>query len=113
MIKRKRIITIALLTSAFILALFIAPAALAGATRSGGTVEIAQGEIVADDLYVFAQQVLVNGTVKGDLISFSTRVVIGPTGVIEADLISAGQSLELQGIVGDDARVAGAVLTVG
>ena len=113
MITRKWIIPAVLFTFLFTLALFFVPTALAGETRSGGTVEIKQGEIVPDDLYVFANDVLVNGTIQGDLLSFSTRVVIGPTGVIEGDLISAGQALELQGIVGDDARVAGAVLTVG
>jgi len=113
MIKRKWILPAILLTLVFTLVLFLVPTALAGETRTGNTIEIAEGEVVQDDLYVFANNVLVNGTIQGDLISFSTKVVIGPTGAVQGDLISAGQSLEIQGIVNDDARVAGAVLTLG
>ncbi len=107
---RKWIIPAGVLTIVFILAMFFVPTAIAGETRSGGTVEIKQGEIVPDDLYVFAETVLVNGTIKGDLLGFSAKVVIGPTGVVEGDLIAAGQVLDIQGIVKDDARVAGAVI---
>ena len=113
MIKRKWIMPTVLLTMVFILVLFFVPTALAGETRTGNTIEIAQGEVVADDLYVFANKVVVNGTIQGDLVSFSTNLVLGPTGVITGDLIAAGQSLEIEGVVQDDARVAGAVLTIG
>ena len=113
MIARKWIIPAGILTIVFILAMFLVPTAVAGETRSGGTIEIKQGEIVPDDLYVFAETVLVNGTIQGDLLSFSTKLVIGPTGVIEGDLIAAGQSLDIQGVVRDDARVAGAVIILG
>ncbi len=77
--------------------MFLVPTAAAGEVRSGGTVEIKQGETVPDDLYVFAETVLVNGTIQGDLISFSTKLVVGPTGVIEGDLLAAGQALDIQG----------------
>jgi len=110
---RKWIIPVCILTLIFILAMFFVPTAIAGETRSGQTIEIKQGEVVPDDLYVFADTVLVNGTIKGDLISFSTKVVIGPTGVIEEDLIAAGQALDIQGVVRDDARVAGAAIVLG
>jgi cytoskeletal protein CcmA (bactofilin family) len=113
MISRKRLTLAGITTLVFILALVIAPTALAGETRSGGTVEIKQGEVVADDLYAFANNVLINGTIQGDLLSFSTKVVVGPSGVIEGDLISAGQAVEVQGMVRDDARIAGAALTLG
>lgn len=96
-----------------LLALFFVPSAFAGETRSGGTIEIKQGEVVADDLYVFADTLLVNGVVQGDLLSFASRVVVGPTGVIEGDLISAGRSIEINGKVKDDARVAGAAILLG
>ena len=102
-----------ILTLVLILALFLVPTAAAGEVRSGGTVEIKQGETVPDDLYVFAETVLVNGTIQGDLISFSTKVIVGPTGVIEGDLLAAGQVLDLQGNVKDDARLAAAAITLG
>ena len=113
MLARKWIIPAGILTIVFIMAMFFVPAAIAGETRSGGTVEIKPGEIVPDDLYVFAETLLVNGTIQGDLLSFSTKTVIGPTGVVEGDLIGAGQVLDIQGIVKDDARVAGAAIILG
>ena len=110
---RKWIIPASILSLIFLLSMFFVPTAIAAETRSGGTVEIKQGEVVPDDLYVFADTLLVNGTIKGDLLSFCTKVVIGPTGVVEGDLISAGQSLDIQGAVKDDARVAGAAIVLG
>jgi cytoskeletal protein CcmA (bactofilin family) len=109
---RRWLIPSVIFTSVLFLALFLAPAASAGDIRSGGTVEIKQGETVPDDLYAFADTVLVNGTIQGDLVSFATKVVIGPTGVVEGDLLAAGQSLEIQGLVKDDARVAAAAITL-
>lgn len=109
----KWIIPSGILTLALILAMFLVPTAAAGEVRSGGTVEIKQGETVPDDLYVFAETVLVNGTIQGDLISFGNKLVIGPTGVIEGDLLAAGQVLDLQGNLRDDARLAAAVITLG
>jgi cytoskeletal protein CcmA (bactofilin family) len=110
---RKWIIPASIFSFIFLLALFFVPTAFAGETRSGQTIEIKQGEVVPDDLYVFADTVLVNGTIEGDLVCFSTKVVIGPTGVVEGDLIGAGQSLDIQGVVKDDARVAGDVNILG
>ena len=109
----KWIIPSGILTLVFILAMFFVPSAAAGDIRSGGTIEIKEGETIPDDLYAFAETVLVNGTIQGDLISFSTKLVIGPTGVIEGDLLAAGQSLNIQGNVKDDARIAGAALALG
>ncbi len=109
---RKWLIPAAALTILFILALFLTPAASAADIRSGGTIEIKQGETVPDDLYAFAETVLVNGTIQGDLVAFATQVVIGPTGIVEGDLLAAGQSLVIEGTVKDDARVAQAVITL-
>lgn len=109
----KWIIPAAILTVVFTLAMFFVPKAFAGETLTGGTIEIKQGEVIPDDLYVFAETVLVNGTIQGDMISFSTKVIIGPTGVIEGDLLAAGQAIDIQGVVKDDVRSAGAVVSLG
>jgi cytoskeletal protein CcmA (bactofilin family) len=110
---RKWIIPVSIVILVFVLAMMFVPTAIAGETRSGGTIEIKQGEVVPDDLYVFAETLLVNGAIQGDLVTFGTKLVIGPTGVVEGDLIAAGQSLDIQGVVKDDARVAGAVIVLG
>ena len=38
--------------------------------RQGNEVSITKDEVIDDDVYVFAQKVTVNGTIKGDLIVF-------------------------------------------
>lgn len=74
-------------------------------------VEVAAGELVADDLYAFGDTITVNGTVKGDLICAGRHVRIN--GTIEGDLIAAAQAVEIEGTVGDDVRIAGQILRVG
>jgi hypothetical protein len=110
---KKWIVPLSLLSLLFLIVMFLVPTAIASETRTGATVEIQPGEVVPDDLYVFAETLLVNGTIQGDLISMSSKVVIGPTGVVEGDLMGAGQTVEIQGVVKDDVRVAGAAIIVG
>jgi len=91
----------------------LASPAQAFTSREGNQVIIAQGEVVEDDLYAFANTVRVDGTIKGDLVAFGSLVTIGETGVVEGDLLAAGQGVVVNGTVKDDVRVAGAVLTIG
>ncbi len=93
--------------------LFLVSPAQAFEPREGEDVVIAQGEVIEDDLYVTANTVRVEGTIKGDLVAFASLVVIGETGVVEQDLLAAGQGVVINGVVKDDARVAGAVVSLG
>src|SRR5919202_853906 len=77
-------------------------------TRSGDRVVIGSGEEVDDDLYVFANEVIVDGTVRGDLVAFGNKITVN--GTVDGDLIAAGRSVEIGGTVGDDARIAGQTL---
>ena len=79
--------------------------------RSGDKVEIKADEIIEDDVYVTANEFVLEGTVKGDLIVFGTTIIIN--GTVEGDLIAAGQSVIINGTVTDDARIAGAGLQIG
>jgi len=79
--------------------------------RSGENIEIKAGEVIEDDLYVTANEFVLEGTVKGDLIVFGTTITIN--GTVEGDLIAAGQSIVINGTVTDDARIAGAELQIG
>jgi cytoskeletal protein CcmA (bactofilin family) len=81
--------------------------------RSGQTVVIRVGEVINDDLIVGAENFVLNGTVKGDIIAAGGSMTIGPTGVVEGDLIAAGREVVVDGTVRDDARIAGAALKVG
>lgn len=69
---------------------------------------IGPDEVVDDDLYATANQVVVEGTIRGDLVAFGQSVTVD--GTVEGDLIGAGQSVEIGGEVDDDARIAGQAL---
>jgi cytoskeletal protein CcmA (bactofilin family) len=80
-------------------------------SRSGNEVVIGADEVIEDDLYVTANEVVIEGTVEGDLIAFGSSIAVD--GTVEGDLISAGQSVEIGGTVEDDARIAGQTLLLG
>ena len=60
------------------------------------------GETVEGDLYVWAQQVVIDGTVNGDLVAAAGYIEIN--GDIAEDLLAAAAGIVLNGTVGDDAR---------
>lgn len=97
-----------------LLALFtltFATPALAFDGRGGDKVTIKADEVIKDDLYVTANEFVLDGTVKGDLIVFGQTITIN--GTVEGDLIAAGQVVIINGTVTDDARIAGAALQIG
>jgi cytoskeletal protein CcmA (bactofilin family) len=60
---------------------------------------------------VTASEVVVDGTIRGDLIAFGSTISV--EGTVEGDLIAAAQSVEVGGTVEDDARIAGQALLLG
>lgn len=94
-----------------LLALTFVTPAYAFDGRSGENVLIKANEVIEDDLYVTANNFVLNGTVKGDLIVFGSTITIN--GTVDGDLIAAGQTVIINGTVTDDARIAGAVLQIG
>lgn len=93
--------------------LFLVSPVQAFEPREGEDVVIAQGEVIADDLYVTANTIRIEGTIKGDLVAFGSLVVIAETGVVEQDLLAGAQGVVINGVVKDDARVAAAVISIG
>lgn len=79
--------------------------------RSGDQVVIAAGEVIEDDLYVSAEEFVLDGTVNGDVVAVGRTITIN--GTINGDLIAAGQTIAIHGKVTDDARIAGSVLLIG
>jgi cytoskeletal protein CcmA (bactofilin family) len=75
--------------------------------RSGEQFTLKAEETVADDLYVFGQQITIEGTVEGDLIAFGQQITVN--GEVKGDLILAGQTVVVAGQA-QDARIAGQVL---
>ena len=97
-----------------LLALFtltFATPALAFDGRGGDKITIKADEVINDDLYVTANEFVLDGTVKGDLIVFGQTITIN--GTVEGDLLAAGQTVIINGTVTDDARIAGAALQIG
>lgn len=78
--------------------------------RSGARVVIEADEVIDDDLYVTAQEFVLDGTVNGDLIVFAQNVYIN--GSIDGDLIAAAQNIAVSGEVTGAIRMAGSVLLV-
>jgi len=93
-----------------ILALTLATPAQAFDGRAGDDIEIKAGEVIEDDVYITANNFVLEGTIKGDLVIFAQTVTIN--GTIEGDLIAAGQTIIINGTVTDDARIAGALLEI-
>ena len=94
------------LTLVVFLAVAVSSAALSAELADDQIYMVAQGEVVDDDLYVGANEIYINGIVKGDLIAGAQYIEIGSTGVIEGDLWAASSSVVVAGAVLDDLRVA-------
>jgi cytoskeletal protein CcmA (bactofilin family) len=92
-------------------ALTFATPALAFDGRGGDKITIKADEVINDDLYVTANEFVLDGIVKGDLIVFGQTITIN--GTVEGDLLAAGQIVIINGKVMDDARIAGAGLQIG
>ena len=79
--------------------------------RGGQKVVIEAGEVINDDLYVAANEFVLDGSVKGDLIVVGQTIRIN--GTVEGDVMAAAQTVIINGKVSDDARIAGAALQLG
>ena len=106
MTKTQKILS--LFTMLALLSLALVTPALAFEGRDGDKVVIAADEVIDDDLYVGANEFILDGTVTGDLIVGGTIITIN--GTVEGDLWAAGQVIIVNGTVKDDARIAGAGL---
>lgn len=73
--------------------------------------EVASGETVNDDLYLFANEITVAGTVKGDVVAAGFTVDV--PGRIEGDLIAAAANITVSGTVTGSIRAAGSTLDLG
>ncbi len=94
-----------------LLALTTAAPAYAFDGRSGDKVVIQSGDVINDDLYVGANEFVLDGTVNGDVIAGGQMITIN--GTINGDLMAAGQTIVINGTVTGAARIAGSVLFIG
>jgi len=101
----------ALLGVVLLVALLGATPALAADRRSGEAVVIGANEVIADDLYVAANTIIIDGTIQGDLLAVGATVTIN--GTVEGDVLAAAQAVVINGTVRDDVRVAGMAIQFG
>ena len=107
-----------LLLVALVAALLVGAAPIAEAAEKVQSAQFAEGdhyvlpagETVADDLYVSAGDVTIDGKVDGDLVAFGGYIAVN--GEVTGDLIAGGGGVTIDGKVGDDARVSAAGVTV-
>ena len=92
------------------IALIVPPTALAAEVRSGDTITVGPDQIIDDDLYVFGNNVLVQGSVHGDVIAAGSSVTIA--GHVTGSVMAAGSTLVVSGPVDGSVRLAGNQLTV-
>ncbi|NJN19094.1 MAG: hypothetical protein HC822_24000 [Oscillochloris sp.] len=79
--------------------------------QTGGEIyRLRADEVVADDLYIAAQEVYIDGTIQGDLIATAAYIEI--SGTVEGDVNLAAGSVLISGQVNDDVRAAGAGIQV-
>ena len=79
--------------------------------RSGDTLVIGANETVTQDLYVVANKIQIDGTLKGDLNALAQEIIVN--GTIEGDLQGAAQTIQINGTTKEAVRVAAQTLTLG
>jgi cytoskeletal protein CcmA (bactofilin family) len=71
---------------------------------------IADDEVIDDDLFIVAEEVVIEGVVNGDVFAAGAKVTI--TGTINGDLYAAGAMIDISGTVTQDVIVAGDTITL-
>ncbi len=79
--------------------------------RSGDKIIVNAGDVINDDLYVGANQLVMDGTVNGDVIAGGQMITIN--GTVNGDVMAAGQTVVINGTVTGSVRAAGSVLFFG
>ncbi|HEY5981990.1 MAG TPA: polymer-forming cytoskeletal protein [Anaerolineales bacterium] len=109
MFNSRRLLTSCLLTVAMLLS--FATSAFAFDGRGGDRVSIPAGEVVNDDLYVGANDFVLDGTIDGDLIAGGQMITIN--GIVNGNVIAGGQTIVINGTVTGDVVAGGSVLFFG
>ena len=73
--------------------------------------QLAEGEVIDDDLFIGGQTVVVNGTVNGDLLAFGGDVTVN--GTVKGSLVTSAQNVTINGDIMGSVYGAGYVLELG
>ncbi len=113
------------LTIFLLLALAIIPSASAFESIDETNYILEEGEVIEETLYIGAESIVIDGTLKGDLYAGAQTVTVNGTvegdiytgaqtieinGTIEGDLVAFAQSILITGTVKDDLRAGASAL---
>ena len=90
---------------ALLVVLAVAPGVAAAESRSGGTVVVAEGETIDENLDAFGGTIVVHGTVDGDLSAFGGDVLV--TGEVTGDVSAFAGNVRIAGSVGGNVEATG------
>jgi len=92
------------------IALFSAPSIQAKVISSEKQVVVEKGEVIDDDLFVAAEEVIIEGIINGDLYAGGGNIKI--SGIVNGDVVAAGGAIEITGEIKNDVRVAGGSMNI-
>ncbi len=95
---------------ATVLLLALSGVALAVQFEEGEIYRLPAGAVVANDLYVSAGEIYIDGRVEGDLVAAGGYIEVN--GEVTEDVLAVGAGIVINGKVGDDVRAAGAGITI-
>jgi cytoskeletal protein CcmA (bactofilin family) len=102
---------LAIVVILFLSIFWLTPVAWAVEFKGGEEVVVGPGEVIEDDLYVGAETIRIEGTIKGDLIAGGGEIIVN--GTVEGDFMGAAGHITINGDLQDDVRIAGGVLILG
>lgn len=71
--------------------------AVASDIRSGDSIRVGSGEVIDDDLILFGNSIVINGTVNGDLVAFGNDITLN--GTVNGSAVMGGQNMKVSGKV--------------
>lgn len=78
--------------------------------RSGGSIAVAQDQVVDGNFYAFGESVTLSGEVTEDILAAGARVIFN--GEVGEDALIVGATVDINGPVGDDLRVVGTAVSI-
>ncbi|MFH1639872.1 MAG: polymer-forming cytoskeletal protein [Chloroflexota bacterium] len=90
--------------------LLMAVPVFAADIRGGQSIGVSRDEVINDDLYVFGNNITIDGTIHGDIFTAGQTIVISSD--VSGGVSGAGQTLTLSGEIEHGARLAGQTVTV-
>lgn len=95
---------------AIVLSFAFVASAKAFDARSAENLTVAKDQVVDSTSYMSGTNLIVDGTIKGDLYCAGQYITIN--GTVEGDVLCTGQNVSIKGVVEGDVRVAGQVVTL-